>query len=92
MMKNNSRRDLQMNNAVKGFNDIKIRKTVFQSNNRVVLPEALEDPHSPLPKGLMGSVISVDDIGTVHVLWDGGIRLGITTEDKISLSNAENVF
>lgn len=35
----------------------------------------MEDPQSP-PPGTEGTVIGVDDIGTVHVAWDNGSTLG----------------
>ena len=36
----------------------------------------MDDPQAP-PAGTLGTVISVDDIGTVHVLWDKGGIIGI---------------
>ena len=35
----------------------------------------MEDPQAP-PPGTEGTVIGVDDIGTVHVAWDNGSTLG----------------
>ena len=35
----------------------------------------MEDPQGP-PAGTEGTVIWVDDIGTVHVTWDTGSTLG----------------
>ena len=35
----------------------------------------IDDPQSP-PPGTEGTVIWVDDIGTVHVAWDNGSTLG----------------
>lgn len=37
----------------------------------------MNDPYSNLSKGETGTVISVDDIGTIHVSWDSGSSLGI---------------
>lgn len=37
----------------------------------------MSDPYSRLEVGDEGSVISVDDIGTIHVAWDKGGSLGI---------------
>lgn len=37
----------------------------------------MNDPYSSLSKGATGTVISVDDIGTIHVSWDSGSSLGI---------------
>ena len=36
----------------------------------------MEDPQAP-PVGTKGTVIGVDDIGTIHVKWDTGSMLGI---------------
>ena len=36
----------------------------------------MEDPQAP-PIGTMGTVIGVDDLGTVHVNWDNGSGLGV---------------
>lgn len=37
----------------------------------------MNDPFTHLPSGSMGTVIHVDDIGTIHVAWDCGSSLGI---------------
>lgn len=38
----------------------------------------MEDPYRPdLKAGVLGTVIAVDDIGTIHVAWDGGSSLGV---------------
>ena len=36
----------------------------------------MDDPYSRLPPGLKGTVVAVDDIGTVHFAWDNGSSLG----------------
>ena len=43
----------------------------------------MEDRYSKLKAGEKGTVIGVDDIGTIHVNWDCGSSLGIAYgEDK----------
>ena len=37
----------------------------------------MEDPYSPIPDGMTGSVAYVDDMGTLHMKWDNGRSLGI---------------
>ena len=37
----------------------------------------MDDPYSRLKPGDEGSVIGVDDIGTIHVNWDNGSTLGV---------------
>ena len=36
----------------------------------------MEDPQAP-PVGTLGKVITVDDVGTIHVAWQTGSSLGI---------------
>lgn len=38
------------------------------------------DSWSPVPTGTVGTVTSVDDVGTVHVAWDNGSRLGLVPD------------
>ena len=38
---------------------------------------SMEDPFTTLTPGEKGTVIGVDDIGTIHVDWDCGSGLGI---------------
>lgn len=52
-----------------------IRK-MYPQGTRVELV-SLEDPYSRLPEGTRGTVDAVDDIGTIHVRWDNGSRLGV---------------
>ena len=37
----------------------------------------MSDPYTNLRQGDQGTVIMVDDIGTIHVNWDRGSMLGI---------------
>ncbi len=37
----------------------------------------MNDPYRNLEAGLMGKVMHVDDIGTIHVAWDCGSALGV---------------
>ncbi len=37
----------------------------------------MNDPYTNLEVGDEGTVISVDDIGTIHVSWDKGGSLGV---------------
>lgn len=39
-----------------------------------------------VPKGTIGTVTSVDDMGTIHVAWENGSSLGLViTEDKFRI-------
>lgn len=37
------------------------------------------DPHTSLKAGDTGTVVCVDDMGTVHINWDNGSTLGMIT-------------
>lgn len=37
----------------------------------------MDDPYTKLQPGDLGTVICVDDIGTIHVSWDRGSSLGV---------------
>jgi hypothetical protein len=61
-----------------------------------------EDPN-PIDSGLEGTIDRVDDMGTIHVNWDDGRRLGVipgvddyqilpTKEDQISPDEFEGLF
>jgi len=39
------------------------------------------DPYTKLIFGDEGVVMTVDDLGTVHIKWDNGSTLGMITEE-----------
>jgi hypothetical protein len=51
-------------------------KRDYPAGTRVKLMH-MDDPYSRLEPGDEGSVIGVDDIGTIHVKWDSGSTLGV---------------
>lgn len=51
-------------------------KTEFPRGTRVALVK-MRDPYFTLKAGDTGTVMSVDDIGTIHVNWDKGSSLGL---------------
>ena len=53
--------------------DIKAR---YPEGTRIVLDYMGDDPH-PIEPGTKGTVRHVDDLGTVHVDFDNGRRLGL---------------
>lgn len=63
------------------------RKAQFAEPTRVKLvrwhPSDLFDENKEIPPGTLGWTTLVDDHGTVHVDWENGKRLGVTTEDEI---------
>ncbi len=51
----------------------------YPAGTRVELVSMPPDGYSPPPPiGTKGTVISVDDVGTIHVAWDNGSSLGVT--------------
>lgn len=55
---------------------IKQLRSVYTPGTRVVLVK-MNDPYTKLEPGARGTVIGVDDIGTIHVNWDSGSSLGV---------------
>ena len=50
-------------------------RAMYPKGARVELIE-MDDPYRDIPPGLRGTVMAVDDIGTVHIRWDNGSSLG----------------
>ncbi len=51
----------------------------------------LDDPYQKIPKGTLGTVQCVDDIGTIHVSWDGYCCLGVVYgEDSCRVIDPDN--
>ena len=53
----------------------------------------MNDPYLPdLKEGSLGTVMHVDDIGTIHVAWDCGSSLGVVLgEDSCTRIDEEDV-
>lgn len=51
-------------------------KREFPSRCKVQLV-SMNDAYTRIDPGTHGTVIDVDDIGTIHVLWDSGSTLGV---------------
>lgn len=43
----------------------------------------MNDPYTTLPPGTQGTIIMVDDLGTIHVKWDNGSTLGLIPGEDI---------
>ena len=66
---------------MRGINRAQIEalKARYPAGTRVCLDNMGEDPH-PIPAGTKGTVIAVDDMGTLHCKFDNGRSLGICPE------------
>ena len=63
--------------------NIQFLKDLYPAGTRVKLVE-MNDIQAP-PIGTLGTVIYVDDIGTIHIKWDNGSTLGAAyPEDRVS--------
>ena len=51
-------------------------KEQYPPGTRIVLNH-MDDPYSPIPGGMRGTVRHVDDMGTLHMNWDNGRTLGV---------------
>lgn len=58
---------------------IEFYKERYPRGTRVQLDKMGDDPR-PVPAGTKGTVVAVDDIGTLHVKFDNGRALGICPE------------
>ena len=68
-----------MNDLFKLKIQAEARKRLYPEGCRVQLT-SMDDPQAP-PIGTQGTVVGVDDIGSIMVRWDNGSTLNVTTED-----------
>ena len=57
-------------------NKAKMYKEMYPVGTRIELI-SMEDSYAPVPSGTKGTVVCVDDIGTIHMKWDNGSTLGL---------------
>lgn len=64
---------------------LELIKKTYPSGTRIACI-SMEDPWSPIQSGAKGTVDFVDDIGTIHMLWDNGRTLGLVVgEDNFKI-------
>ena len=63
--------------------NIQFLKDLYSAGTSVKLVE-MNDIQAP-PIGTLGTVMYVDDIGTIHIKWDNGSTLGAAyPEDRVT--------
>ena len=68
---------------------VKEIKDKYSKGTTIVLTHDLDDPQ-PIPKGAKGKVDFVDDIGSIHIIWDSGRTLALIPDvDKFDIVGDE---
>lgn len=57
----------------------KENRAAYPAGTRILLLW-MEDPIHAVPSGTRGTVVYVDDSGTIHMKWDNGSTLGLCSE------------
>lgn len=65
-------------------------KKQYPCGCRVELVQMNDPYNTQLKPGCRGTVIAVDDIGTIHVNWDCGSSLGVVYGEDVCRKVAEN--
>ena len=66
-------------------------KQLYPMGTRIKLIK-MTDRYHPVPPGTSGTVMAVDDIGTIHVHWDNGQTLGvIVNEDEFRVMTTKEI-
>lgn len=64
----------------KGATTVKKSFMGFEPGDRVRMI-ACEDQIAPIEPGTEGTIIAIDDAGTLHMRWDNGRTLGVCLEE-----------
>ena len=65
--------------------EIESLRARYPQGSRVKLG-VMRDPYDPVEPGTMGTLVSIDAVGTFHVNWDNGRTLGVVYgEDSFSV-------
>ena len=68
---------------------VEMYKEIYKKGTRIECI-SMDDPHWPIAPGTKGTVVMVDDIGTIHMDWDNGRTLGLVPgEDQFKILKEE---
>lgn len=56
---------------------LEVLRKQFPTGARIELQKDLDDPYTVIPAGSRGTVLAIDDIGTIRMSWDCGSSLGL---------------
>ncbi len=65
-------------------NQVERIKKAYPVGTRIELIQAMDDVQG-VEKGTKGTVVGVDDIGTIHMKWDNGRGLGLIPGDNFKV-------
>ena len=64
---------------------VKMYKEIYKKGTRIECI-SMDDPYYPISSGTKGTVVAVDDMGTIHMEWDNGRTLGLVPgEDQFKI-------
>ncbi|MFV0239254.1 MAG: DUF4314 domain-containing protein [Lacrimispora sphenoides] len=61
-------------------------KEQYPIGTLIELTADMEDAYAPILKGTQGEIVSIDDVGTLHMKWSDGRSLGVVVgEDSFKV-------
>lgn len=64
---------------------VQMYKEIYKKGTRIECIY-MDDPYHPIAPGTKGTVVAVDDMGTIHMKWDNGRTLGLVPgEDQFKI-------
>lgn len=64
---------------------VELYKEIYKKGTRIECI-SMEDDYHPIAPGTKGTVVMVDDMGTIHMEWDNGRTLGLVPgEDEFMI-------